>query len=31
MMADGEEWHYLDVKYLYRLLHGVLSKHKDDH
>ena len=31
MVTDGEKWHYLAVKSLPQLLHGITSKHNDYH
>ena len=31
MITSNEKWHYLAVKSLSILLHGIMSKHNDDH
>ena len=31
MISDGENWHYLAVKSLLRLLRGISSNHDGDH
>ena len=31
MVTDGEKWHYLAVKSLPQLLHGITSEHNDYH
>lgn len=31
MITDGEKWHPLAVQSFSRLVHGITSKHKDEH
>ena len=31
MITEGEKWYYLAVKSFSRLVHGIISKHNNDH